>query len=410
MICTYLLKRFLHQQILFVSKQLFYIEPFMRGNQHAPFNAAMLQVLQCVYPEAAVTLWCSPDHLLALKEQSPLSAQVTHKPLNVPALSAANKIRWIYKHAAECWVLTKLLIQAHRDAVNLVYFAFLSPPAQWLLSCYRVFFFKKCNIFVQLHGLELLKSSAQNKAVDRLYAWLLRNAFRRKRSGLYYIVLERRAQSYLQEKQLIPPAHLLYIPHPYLFPPPLARQKSANVVTFVHLGVARLSKGSQHFFELAKQFKEEIAQRKLIFQVVGHLLPEMAPYVNSYVVYPKKGEMLPLAVYQEALASADYALFCYGTDSYELTGSGALMDAIAARKPILGLRNPSFSEIFAIVAQPPGVLFDTLEEMEQYIRSIIHLKTPSQTDREVAFKMLQEHFGVANVAEELRIQLKRVLC
>ncbi|MEH6305201.1 hypothetical protein RYH73_06075 [Olivibacter sp. CPCC 100613] len=394
-----------------MSKQeLFYIEPFMRGVQHAPFNAAMLQVVQRIYPKATIQLWCSNDHFLAIKEQSPLSLQIVHRTLNIPALLQANKTRWVYKHLMECWLLTKLLIQAKRKKVDLVYFSFLSPPAQWLLSRYRTFFFKKLSIVVQLHGLSLLKATKQMKSTDRIYARLLRGAFRWKTSFLYYIVLEKGAQRYLQQQQLIPTSHLIYIPHPYIFKKHAIRQKKEGVLTLVHLGVARLSKGSSQFFELAYRFKEEIKRHQVVFKVIGRVLPEMDNYLNTYVVYPKNKEMLSVAEYQEALNGADYALFCYDSDNYELTSSGSLMDAIAAYKPILALRNPSFSELFSIVPHPPGQLFADLTEMEAYIRSMLDLQLRTNEATESAFMVLQTHFGIDNVAKELNEHLKRIVC
>ncbi len=382
----------------------------MRGNQHAPFNAAMLQVFQAIYPMATIRLWCSSDHLLALKEQGQMSRRIIHQPLRVPRLRNADKLRWVYKHLAECWALTKLLIRARRHQVSLVYFAFLSPPAQWLLSCYRVFFFKKLNILVQLHGLELLKVSRQGKFVDRVYASLLRSAFRRKRSRLYYITMEKGAQRYLQDHDLIPSSHLLCIPHPYLFKKRDMKQVQHHIPIFVHLGVARLSKGSHHFFKLAEKFKEEVVQGKAIFQVVGQVLPEMDNYLNPYVVYAGRGDMLPTADYLAALHDADYALFCYASDSYELTSSGAVMDAIAAHKPILALRNTSFSELFSLVERAPGQLFDSLEEMEQTVRSIIYQQKHFHENGAAAFVALQAHFSVDNVARELGKQLKGISC
>ena len=66
--------------------------------------------------------------------------------------------------------------------------------------------------------------------------------------------------------------------------------------------------------------------------------------------------------FENLISDIDYALYFYTKDKYKITASGAVLDAINARKPIIALKNDYFSYLFGKYGQI-GYLFESIEEM-----------------------------------------------
>ena len=72
--------------------------------------------------------------------------------------------------------------------------------------------------------------------------------------------------------------------------------------------------------------------------------------------------LLPFEEYNSNVRSMDAVLLLYDTDSYKLTASGAILEAIWNMKPIIALRNDYFDYIFRKFGNM-GVLCDNIDQL-----------------------------------------------
>jgi len=380
---------------------IFFAELFMTGGQHAPFNAAMLQVLSKAYPQEELIVYAANNHWKAIKAIDPALGRLAFQARKVIPISTGNKRQWVKKLLNEAQQIHQLLRLANKQKPSLVCFAFLSPLGQWMLSNYLQFFYRRQRVLVFLHGLEVLKSGMHTKFIDRCYRSLLKKAFHRKAPNKTYVVLTPGAKDYLLQRQYLAAQELLYLPHPAIFHPIVQQAQPTDApIIFGHLGIARLDKQSHLFFTLAAHFQQAVKAGKIRFEVIGPVLPEMKAHLNPWVSCPSDETLLTRAAYERACSAIHYAVFCYAKDTYELTSSGAILDAIAFRKPILALRNKSFEYLFNIAETAPGKLYPNFDELVIGIQEL--LKNHSNyAAYEQAFVELQQYHSIDKVAATL---------
>ena len=370
----------------------------MTGAEHAPFNAAMLHVLRKVYPEQAIYFYAANSHWAEVQAIS--TAQKIHfRAYKVTLQKSGKKWQWLKKFINEASHIIRLLRRAKKQHVALVCFSFLSPIGQYLLGMYLSLFHYPIPIIIMLHGLTILKPQQQRKSVDRLYATLLTKSFKRATYAKRYVVLEQSAHYYLLKHTSLTADKLFFVPHPYLFKSVVQHiQAKQFPIQMGHLGVARLDKRSDLFFSLAAHFQQSVTDGKIAFQVVGSILPEMRPFLSPWVISYGHEHMLHRGEYERMCQALDYAVFCYPAEAYELTSSGAVLDAIAFHKPIFALRTPQFEQLFSRSPTPPGMLFDDMETMKTTIMSLLE-STNVKPDYDRAFVHLKHYYSVEHVAD-----------
>ena len=87
------------------------------------------------------------------------------------------------------------------------------------------------------------------------------------------------------------------------------------------------------------------------------------------VIINKTSHVLPFNEYSKKIREMDALAFFYSTDSYKLTASGAVLEAIWNGKPILALKNNYFEYLFNKYGQL-GVLCDNIEELSNRVNNI----------------------------------------
>lgn len=385
---------------------IYFAELFMTGGQHAAFNAAMLQVLTKSFPSQKINLFAAESHYQQLLAKEAAIAGTTYYPVPVVPNKSGSMGRWFSKFINEFIQLMNVLIRARKQSVGLVYFAFLSPFAQYVVSLYaRYLLPKNQQLLITLHGLDILQPGKAQKRIDRIYAKLLKKAFHLQATRKRYLVLEERVADYLVQQQHLQPSAIVQISHPYTFKIPKPDRADTPLV-FAHLGVARLAKHSQLFFELAKRFAAEVKAGKVIFQVIGPVLPELKAHVNPFVQYSDQETFLSQETYHQQCLRAHYAVFFYDQSNYALTSSGAVMDAIAYRIPILALRSPVFNQLLSVNSIFPGKLYDQVDVLSHAIEKLINGHPQTYQAFDEAFVALQHHYSIENVAQQFSEQIK----
>lgn len=138
--------------------------------------------------------------------------------------------------------------------------------------------------------------------------------------------------------------------------------RNLNVGT---IGILNEHKGSDSYLRLIRSINAR--HLPITFHTVGHIQCDPEPFRKEGVVMASRtNEPLPPAQFADAVSNLDYLLFFYGKDKYRLTASGALLDAVRFRKPIIALRNEYFDYFFSKFGKV-GYLADSIEEMERLL-------------------------------------------
>ena len=144
----------------------------------------------------------------------------------------------------------------------------------------------------------------------------------------------------------------------------IKKYKKNDVLKFGYLGVGRKSKGIDLFLKLANDVPKENSK----FIIIGPIID--GPYVTNSVYVPSPELPLNEEKYEKYIKDIDYAILLYNEDSYTLTASATLFDAISHLKPIIALRTPFFEYYFNKMGDI-GYLCNNYEEIKELITNII---------------------------------------
>lgn len=172
---------------------------------------------------------------------------------------------------------------------------------------------------------------------------------------------------------------VISIHHPYIFDFDIYSPQSSctPLLKIGTIGSIAWEKGLNDLLLLTNKLEMEIIQSKVSISIIGRnsLKPDQFPLLHFIPSNPRN--FLSYDLYNSHVKSLDCILFFYNLNTYKLTASGAIFDAINHCKPIIALRNDYFSEIFKICGEI-GFLCESVDEM--YLK-ILHLhKSPEIVD------------------------------
>lgn len=132
-------------------------------------------------------------------------------------------------------------------------------------------------------------------------------------------------------------------------------------------GAININRGLNQLKELILRLKNADVRIYSISNISEHLESPFFEALN------KTGGLLPFDDYNKYIKQMDAMLFLYATDSYKLTASGAVLEAIWNEKPIFALRNDYFSYLFDKFG-PLGVLCDDVAQLSVTINLLTQHK------------------------------------
>lgn len=351
---------------------MYFCEINKTGEEHVMINTCLLNMLAKYRPSDNIEVWIDKTHFEHYRVK-PQNLTYNYKHIIQPQKS--NKLLWLRKLTAEIFLIGQIVYSAKANKARIVFFSSLSPVGNAFLSFILLFINSDTKFLVTLHGeLELAKSHKWPKRIDNYYAAALRWAFRRDKRKLKYIILGEAIYNNVIQCKLLKANQLITIDHPYIFPEIPKTINSGlkkKTIVFGHLGVAKLSKQSELFFELAALFKEMVLDGTIRFKIVGQVFEEMKPFINEYVEYESRTDFILGEDYQAGASEVDYAVFFYNEKSYQFTSSGALLDAIAYEKPVIGLKIDALTSLFEKQECKPGYLFDEFKQLRGSMHKII---------------------------------------
>jgi hypothetical protein len=124
---------------------------------------------------------------------------------------------------------------------------------------------------------------------------------------------------------------------------------------------------------------------------VGHFQCDSKPFEAAGIEIPADPTK-PLSdeEFCKSVEALDFLLFLYPTDTYKLIASGAILDCLRFRRPVIALRTDYFDYLFRKFGAF-GYLADSMEELQTLLRRA------STLSRDFPFDMIAERLSPTNL-------------
>lgn len=385
------------------------VEPAHFGATHIQVNSAFLALIAQHYLNEKIEIWAEDDHAQLLKHKLTSNPNICFKTF--PNYNNDKAFFWLRKIIGE-WIQIFKVVRNTKNS-GVVFWLSIFPTGHFVLYLLNTFIYKNCKHIVVLHG-ELEYLSKSNGIGELFFKKILKIAIASKYSKLKYLVLGHNIKSQLLSLFPYKKADIEVVPHPFLYDDyktPLLKNGPIKIVVF---GALNKSKNAHLIFELAKRFTEDIIANKVQFSTLGKLNHDIDSYKNEWVNCYKPNLFINHQELIEHLAQHHLSIFFYSKDNYRFTASGAIHESINSGIPFLAFPNDYFKCSF--VTYKLGIFVDTLDEMEAYIRSLMHQDSIilSHQQQEImrfvqqnSFLLQSQNFN--NALESLKVSGKKFL-
>ena len=384
-----------------------YIDSFAWGTAHEMFNASILWMCTQI-PCSQVICRATKSNIHSMERLLESAHLDTHKVITRPIPTVGGRgrlpllIRYLLGTIQLCW---HLVFSVRTQDIVLL-------PFNNLFALKGINFLSKLlsrRVLIFCHGeLEFVVSQVNKQGLlSRILSHRCLRFFTNPRThishSLFFSVLGNHIRHNL--KNILPPSfsgHLFSMAHPYLF------FKSSEHARHPHkklsigtCGTMTLSKGAL----VMAQFAAKCRDRHLDIDIyhVGSVLSGLDEMLQAGIHIPSAERALSREAYDEKVNQLDYLLFFYDPNSYQITASGAVMDAIALQKPIIALRNDYFQYLFDTFG-PFGILDNSVDAMVEHISQICEGRLLISCD----FRHIQEQLSPQSLLPEFEQILQAI--
>jgi hypothetical protein len=317
-------------------------EPQCKGIAHSKINASYILIYSKAYPSEIIQFFGEIEHISHVKEELlGCSINVKYIPIDVKNTNT-NYFIWLISEFKNVFTV---LQEAKRRRSNIL---FLSVTSFTLIATKLIRINSKIRIYIVVHG--ILESIIRKPIgiLKKMY-WFKNYLKFYNNLNIKYILLG----DYIQNNALniIPTLEKytcsLELPYNLIKPEKTIEPEPNSKLIFASAGVASISKGSNHFFNLAKDILQNSTVKNIEFSYIGYFIDKrMNDFINNYVLLPSKDEPLDEINYKNYFLKVNFIILFYPPDSYKLTYSGVFLDAVKFEKPIIAIRNEFFTYYF----------------------------------------------------------------
>jgi glycosyltransferase involved in cell wall biosynthesis len=331
------------------TRMILAIEQTWTGTLHAATNSGTLQTLARAFPGEPIHVFAEATHLAELQRDAGSPAMTFHPIAVSPHFRGKTHIVSTRRFAREAATLLQALRRSDPRQDCLMVLMSATPTAilaaAWLLRLFRR---RRLGVQVVLHG-----------NLNDINGWRPRNPLRRRFDllgvlgrphppGLRFVVLDEAIREALG--RILPGL----LPRVDVFPLPINLDEVPTVppcrleapVRIGFVGLATAAKGIDTFLRVAAASKQRFGTQ-VEFQHVGRV-PEgsdLRPF--QVLAQPPSTAPLERTEFLRRMAQLHYVLLPYRRGYYDLSASGALVDAMTCQKPIVATRIPFIDGLFA---------------------------------------------------------------
>ena len=353
-----------------MSQKIVFIDSNSIGSFHEVFNLGFLvnllkqEVAQIVYFSDKSSINAIRE-LANRKEIKIDTKKISHKSL--PLLSGQTTYSILLRMILGVFINTFLFLKYRKHTVV---FSNLNPLFAVVFNFLASTTNK--NYYFVCHGeLEYLIQNPPFYKPLRLYKFFMKVFFSTKAKNIKLILIGSTIKENLMK--VVPTLtnnELEVMKHPYLFDKNQLEELNKKRISIGTVGSISESKGFKEVVNLSKLLNQSSRTGPIQIKVIGKHLMDVRHY--KYLDFISKyGEIINYTTYNEEVSKLDIVIFCYSPDSYSLTASGAIFDAINHNKVIVALKNDYFSSVFKD-AGDLGYLCADVSEMQEKIFELIN--------------------------------------
>lgn len=357
------------------------------GTWHAPGNSVTIQTISRACPDEEIRVYAEASHLRELQRDEALRGRpgisFYEMPL-APWFRYRQHIVSMRRMVREFNIVRSALRAAPRREPCLV--MFLSATSTAIFVALLILQLARRGLVVQvgLHG-----------ELHSLLGWRPRNPFaraldfasalgRRHDPRLRFLVLEeairqelaRIAPQAAERTDVLPlPVNLGELP---LVPEP----ELSRPVQIGFVGQATEAKGITAFLDTAALFRERYPGL-VQFHLVGRMMPGSDPAGFAVLDSPTSDQHLSRQEFLARLSRLHFVFLPFNPGYYNLSASGALLDAITWLKPIIATRLPIVADLFARFGDI-GYLCDDPDGMRVILEEIVTRSDPERYREQAA--------------------------
>lgn len=343
---------------------------YRTGNEHVPVNAGLLYMTCNQFATSQIHFYGEQSHIYEIQNFWKANTLFAHNlNFHVSNFKCGNSrgvamvLKRIWNELTSIW---KLSSKVKKEKPEQFFFLSLSSVSGIFL---KIFFSRKIPVIVTLHGdVEFIRLN--NDFTRNFLGRCFRFSFRIKKRLCRYLVLDEVIKTNLLRSGFLNDDELIAIPHPYIFKYQQKKIEYYEPFKIAHIGVASIEKQSFYLFRIAAKFNSAVLQKRLVFLLIGKNENIDKSEINEFVCGAESKGMLSRDDFEHRIAGIHYAIFFYN-DIYQLTGSGAILDAFNFEKPIIALRNELFSAIFERAGNI-GFLCNDITEIESVVERILN--------------------------------------
>ena len=384
-------------------------EPTWTGTMHAPGNSATIQTISRAYSGQPIRVFAESSHLTELQNDPALTSRpgITFHPIVLDGqfLHRPHVVS-LRRFKRELTTMRAALRDVPRNEPCLIMLISATSTSVFAASLLARIPGRRVAVQVGLHG-----------NLNNLTGWRPRNPLSRAldtRSaitgrhgpGLRFLVLERAIQDELAQRApgaaartdvLELPVNIGEIPH-------VPETKLDRPVRIGFVGQATEAKGISVFLDAVRALKARHGAA-VEFHLVGRLMSGSDVSRFAILDSPVSDQHLRRETFQERLAALHFVFLPYQPGYYNLSASGALLDAITWLKPIIATRMPIVANMFERYGDI-GYLCNDQTEMMQAVDQIIESMDAARYQRQrEALRQARE----TRMPEHLARQYKAIL-
>jgi hypothetical protein len=353
---------------------------------HAATNSATIQTIARAFPNQSVRVFAHDSHLHELQGDPILVRQpnVSFQPIPIsPHYMLRPHVVSFRRGLREFWTMLSGLRAAPASEPCLIMLISATPTAIFAASLLAKLMRRRIRVQVGLHG-NLNDAFGWRTRNPLLRSFDLRAALTSRHGGrVRFLVLEDAIRRALVRLAPAAAPATDVLPHP--ISPIEVREAEPNTLAVPLriglVGQATESKGITPFLALARTFKQTHPDA-VSFHLVGN-----APRNNDLSAFAVLNEPVPTlhisrAEFLEKLGRLHYVCLLLQPSYYELSASGALMDAVIWMRPIIATRVPIIVDLFDRFGDI-GELCDDLDGVRDAIVRLASNPDPARYARQV---------------------------
>jgi len=385
------------------STKVLYIDTFSQNSAHEMFNASLILMCSMIFERMDCRISSSSYSNFLKITKGVVPENVKHEKLFV--IEGESRFRLTMRYLVSTIQNIRYLAFSSKGAV--IIFPFNNLFSLRIINFLNKFYRRKILIFCHSEMEGIVSSKKKGGGLHRILTKLAQNFFLNSNidvsEGLYFSVLgdvlKNNIKTTLDDKKAI---KFISMDHPYLFESIELKKENCNL-NIATVGSISKVKGLLNFVEFAKKIKPQVREH-LKISIIGSTHEDTKLLNESGIEFSSgTNKFLSREKMGKSLSELDYILFFYPEDSYRITASGAIMDAIYYEKPILALRNEYFEYLFCKFGKF-GYLFSNIDEMVDRVEELYSNRLVTNFN----FKDLKLKFSPESISKEFFKELNNI--